>query len=139
MREEIFRKKSIDKMKSPESLDEYIKVSNPGVWLLLLSVIILLAGACVWGIYGHIDSTVPASVRVENGKIVCAVAEENIKGITVGMTVQYGDGKAVIENIGEKENGEYICTLKADEVPTDGFYGGKIITKSYKPLSFVLN
>ena len=49
MSEEIFRKKSLDKVKSPENLDDYIQVSNPGVWLLLVSVIILLAGACVWG------------------------------------------------------------------------------------------
>ena len=68
MNEEIFRKKSLDKVKSPESLDDYIRVANPGVWLLLISIIVLLAGACIWGFFGHIDSTVPAAVHVENGK-----------------------------------------------------------------------
>ena len=36
MNEEIFRKKSLDKVKSPENLDDYIRVSNPGVWLFIL-------------------------------------------------------------------------------------------------------
>ena len=70
MNEEIFKKKSLDKVKSPESIDDYIRVSNPGVWLLLISVIVLLIGAVVWGIFGRIDSTVSASVRIENGTAV---------------------------------------------------------------------
>ena len=139
MSEEIFRKKSLDRVKSPENLDDYIKVANPGAWLLLVSVIVLLAGACVWGIFGHIDSTVPSTVRIENGTAVCYVAEENIMGVTEGMTVKFDGKETVIESIGTKENGEYICTLKTDETMKDGFYDGKVITKSYQPLSFVLN
>ena len=139
MNEEIFRQKSIDKVKSPENLDNYIRVSNPGVWLLLISIIILLAGACVWGIFGHIDSTVSATVRVENGIAVCCVAEENIKSVTEGMTVKFDGKEAVIESVGAKENAEYICILKTDASLTDGFYDGKVVTKSYTPLSFVIN
>lgn len=137
--EEIFRKKSLDKVKSPENLDDYIRVSNPGVWLLLISVIVLLAGVCVWGMFGHIDSTVPATVRVENGSAVCYISEENITGITEGMIVKFGSGEAVIDKIGVKEQAEYICSLKSDALLADGFYDGKVIMKSYKPLSFILN
>ena len=139
MSEEIFRKKSLDKVKSPESLDDYIRVSNPSVWLLLVSVIVLLIGFCVWGIFGHIDSTVPTTVRVENGTAVCCVAEDKIKDITEGMTVQFDGKEVVIESIGAKENTEYICTLKTEEPFADGFYEGKVVTKSHKPLSFILN
>ena len=78
MSEEIFRKKSLDKVKSPENLDDYIQVSNPGVWLLLISVIVLLAGACVWGIFGHIDSTVETSIRAENETVVCYITNDAI-------------------------------------------------------------
>ena len=77
MREEIFRKKSLDKVKSPESLDDYIQVSNPGVWLLLVSVIVLLAGACVWGIFGHLDTAVPAEVVAKDGSVVCYMKDDS--------------------------------------------------------------
>ncbi len=50
----IFRQKSIDKVSSPEKLDEYIKVTTPGVWLALAAMIILLAGAIIWGTMGEL-------------------------------------------------------------------------------------
>ena len=50
MNEGLFRKKSIDKISSPEQLDDYIRVSNPAIWMLLSCIIILLVGMCVWGI-----------------------------------------------------------------------------------------
>lgn len=139
MSEEIFRKKSLDKIKSPENLDDYIRVSNPGVWLLLVSVIVLLAGACVWGIYGHIDSTVPAAVRIESGDAVCYIAEEDIASVQTGLTVRFADSEAVITQIGEKEGLGYVCILSTDPSAPDGFYEGKILIKSYSPVSFVLN
>ena len=139
MSEEIFRKKSLDKVKSPESLDDYIRVSNPGVWLLLVSVIVLLLGACVWGIFGHIDSTVPTTVHIENGTAVCYIAEENITSVKVGQTVKIEDCEAVIESVGNKTADGYVCTLSDISELADGFYEGNIIVESYKPLSFILN
>lgn len=139
MREEIFRKKSLDKVKSPENLDDYIHVSNPGVWLLLISIIILLAGACVWGIFGHIDSTAPTTVHVEDGTVTCFVADGDISSVHTGMTVRFDGFEAVIVEIGKKEESGYSCTLQPDQTIPDGFYDGKIVIKSVKPLSFVLN
>ena len=136
---EIFRKKSLDKVKSPESLDDYIRVSNPGVWLLLISVIVLLIGAVVWGIFGHIDSTVPASVRIENGTAVCYVSEENMTSVKVGQTVKLEGYETVIESVGNKTDDGYVCTLSNISGLADGFYEGNIIVESYKPLSFILN
>lgn len=139
MQEEIFRKKSLDKIKSPESLEDYIHVSNPGVWLVLVSIIVLLLGACVWGIFGHIDSTVPSTVCVENGEAVCYVAESDIASVRTGLTVKYADCEAVIDKIGEKDDRGYACVLTAEPSAADGFYEGKVVLKSYKPLSFILN
>ena len=139
MDKEIFRKKSLDKVKSPESLDDYIRVSNPGVWLLLVSVLVLLLGAVVWGIFGHIDSTVPATVRVENGTPVCCIAEGKITSVKVGQTVRFGSSEAVIASVGDKTDKGYLCALSAVSALPDGIYEGKVIVESYKPLSFILN
>lgn len=139
MNEEIFRKKNLARIKSPENLDDYIRVSNPGVWLLLISVIILLAGACVWGIFGHIDSTVASTVCVENDAAVCYISDEDLDSVEPGMTVSFAGTEAVIDKIGEKEELGYACILKADRHVPDGLYEGTIVTHSVKPLSFVLN
>lgn len=139
MNDEIFRKKSLDKVKTPENLDDYIHVSNPGVWLLLISIIVLLAGACVWGIFGHIDSTIPSTVHVEDGTVICYIADQDISSVHEGMTVRFDEFEAVITEIGKKDEPGYVCILESDQMILDGFYEGKIIIKSVKPLSFVLN
>ena len=50
----IFRQKSIDKVSSPEKLDDYIRVTTPGVWITLAAIVILLVGTIVWGMLGEL-------------------------------------------------------------------------------------
>ena len=57
----IFRNKSIEKVSSPEQLNDYIQVTTPSVWIMLVAVIILLVGMLIWGIFGEIH------VNTENG------------------------------------------------------------------------
>ena len=51
MDNQIFRKKNIERVSSPEQLNDYVRVSNPGVWMVLTAVIVLLFGICAWGIW----------------------------------------------------------------------------------------
>jgi len=46
----IFRKESLEKMSSPEKLNEYIKVSNPSVWVILGAVAVMLIAVIIWSI-----------------------------------------------------------------------------------------
>ena len=139
MNEELFRKKSLEKIKSPENLDDYIQVSNPGVWLLLISVIVLLAGVCVWGSFGHVDSTVPTTVRADNGAVTCYAEEAVAASVQIGMTVKFGDYEAVVTEIRELDMPGYRCVLKSEQAIPDGVYAGEIVTERIRPLSFVLN
>jgi hypothetical protein len=45
----IYRKVSLERISSPERLNDYIKVSNPSVWLILAAVAVLLIAAVIWG------------------------------------------------------------------------------------------
>lgn len=139
MNDNLFTKKSLDKLKSPENLEDYIRVSNPAVWLLLLSIVVLLTGAFVWGYFGQIDSTVPASVFIEDGSAVCYIETENIPSVQTGMTVRFKDYEAIITDIGEKEALGYECTLSKVPPLPNGYYEGKVVVKSAKPLKFILN
>lgn len=51
----IFREKSIDRVTGPESLNDYIRVTSPSVWIALLALVILLAGMLVWSVFGKIE------------------------------------------------------------------------------------
>ena len=139
MNEKTFRKKSLDKVKSPDNLDDYIRAASPGVWLLLVSVIVLLTGTFVWGVFGHIDSTVQASIRVESGEAICFIAEENISAVKTGMTVKFAGQEIQIESIGEKTENGYACILSKTADLPDGYYEGKVITESFNPFYFLIN
>ena len=52
---ELFRKKAMDKVQSPEQLNDYIRVTTPSVWLVLIALIILLVGVFAWGIAGTVS------------------------------------------------------------------------------------
>ncbi len=54
----IFRQKSLDKISSPERLDELMQVTSPRLWIALLTLGILLAFTLVWGVFGRIPQKV---------------------------------------------------------------------------------
>lgn len=129
MAEEIFRKKSLEKVKSPESLNDYIRVSDAGVWLILAAVAALLIGACVWGALGRIDTTIPAAAVAKDGVLICTA--EDISAVEVGMIVRLGETEGVVTAVGSDS-----VTVSAD-VP-DGTYAAEIVLESVKPFSFIL-
>lgn len=157
MDEKIFRKKSIDRVSSPEQLNEYIRVSNPGVWMILGAVVLLLVGAIVWGVLGHIDTTVDAVAVSDNGEVLLYVKEEQIKDVCVGQTVRFDDTQATILEIsaepvavnedfsdyvcyvGELHSGEWVYVLRISGEIEQGVYSAQIVVESISPISFVLN
>ena len=52
MANSLFRKTSLDRVSNPEQLNDYIRVTNPSVWMIMCAVILLLTGVCVWGVFG---------------------------------------------------------------------------------------
>ena len=52
----IFRQKSIERVSGPESLDDYIRVTTPSVWIVLAALIVLLAGMLAWSILGTVEA-----------------------------------------------------------------------------------
>ena len=50
----IFRKKSLERVTSPEQLNDYIKVTTPSVWIILAATLILIIGTLVGAVFGKI-------------------------------------------------------------------------------------
>ena len=57
----IFREKSLKKVSSPEALNDYIRVTTPSVWLVLIALVLLLAGIFAWSVFGTV------TVHAEDG------------------------------------------------------------------------
>lgn len=138
MNEKLFRQKSLDKVKSPDHLSEYIKVVNPSVWVLLASVLVLLLGLCIWGIFGSIETTVQTQVQCEDGEVSCVLSLEEGSRVKPGMSVSVEGASGVVQEVRNQTDG-CICYLTLDQSVPDGFYDGQIIVESLHPISFLLN
>ena len=53
---QVFRKETLERIASPEQLTDYLRVTNPGIWAVLLSVIVLLGGLLAWASVGTLES-----------------------------------------------------------------------------------
>lgn len=55
----VFDRESKDQVKSPDKLNEYIRVSTPAVWLLAAALAVVLAALIIWGTTG----SVPVNIK----------------------------------------------------------------------------
>ena len=58
MNKSIFREKSIERISSPEKIDDYMKITGISMWLILGCILVLLAGAVIWGFTGRIEDEI---------------------------------------------------------------------------------
>ncbi len=87
MSKSLFRKASLDSISSPDQLNDYIKVSNPSVWLVLAALFILIAAVSVWGFIGSLPTTIQTQGVASGGNVWCYVEIEDAEKIDVGQTV----------------------------------------------------
>ena len=52
----IFREKSMSRVSSPEALNDYIRVTTPSVWIVLIALVLLLVGMLAWSIFGTVET-----------------------------------------------------------------------------------
>lgn len=83
----LFREKNLERLESPEKLNDYLRVTSPGVWMILVTVVVLLIGVCIWGVFGRIQATTRAAVVTENGKSICMVPDAALAGVLEYRTV----------------------------------------------------
>ena len=52
---QLFREKTMERISSPEQLTDYLRVTNPGMWAVLIAVILLLGGIIAWAAVGVLE------------------------------------------------------------------------------------
>ncbi len=134
----IFRKKSLDRISSPEELGETLRVTSPGVWMILAAVILLLVGLIIWGTAASIDSYVTGTAQVEDGTMRILFDDSNfVKNVETGMKVVVGDTETHISSIGTGANGTIFAM--APTTLTNGSYEAKVIYKQTQIIRLLFN
>lgn len=102
MRQDLFRKVALDKLSSPEQLDQLITLTTPRAWFALIAIGGILVTAILWGVFGSIPTKVYGQGIVTKSYGVYNIIHPGSGQITdirvsVGDQVKKGDVVARIE------------------------------------------
>ena len=130
----LFRKKTLDRISSPEQLTDYLRVTNPGIWVILVAVILLLAGLFAWSMVGTLETK--AEVRVLVSDHTAQVIALGPETLAEGMPLRVGGQDFIIACTGADEYGRLTGTAEVS-LP-DGTYDGWVVVEAVHPISFLL-
>ncbi|MEM9304988.1 MAG: NHLP bacteriocin system secretion protein [Pseudomonadota bacterium] len=93
---QLFRKKALAKLASPEQLDTLMQVTEPRGWLALGGLGVVLVAAIIWGFVGRINIKVDGMGILLRGESVQAVSSGTTGRVMsinarVGQQIQAGD------------------------------------------------
>lgn len=147
----------MDKISSPEQLHDYVRVANPGLWMVISAIVILLAGIVVWGFIGKIDTTMTTAIVTDGKNAVIYVGESEVEKLKIGMTVRSEGNEYTITDIAKEPIkvdesltdyaihasgltvGEWVYAVSIDGEHSDGVQKADIVIESISPISFILN
>ena len=126
----LFRRESVDNIQSPEQLNDYMRVTNPTVWIVLVSIIVLLAGILVWSRFATIDSIAGGTALVEDGRMVVVFTDSQVAAnVKEGMTVKAGESESTISSLGRLEDGTLFAIADTD-LPNGNYQAGVVFRQS---------
>ncbi len=168
MSQTLFRKNSLDRISSPDQLNDYIKVSNPSIWVVLTALFIFLAVVFAWGFTGSMPTSITLSGVAEAGEALCYLDVTDAGRVKAGQAVkiqlpnQEAAGSGVVKSvastplsaseISEELNSDYlsqalagegfgvkvVVSLDSKDIADGTLLNLNIITDEVRPIDFLL-
>lgn len=101
----FFRKSALEKLSTPEKLDQLIKITSPKAWLALSVVFVALATGIGWAVFGRVSTKLNVTGVVLGGEVHEVVATS--QGQLMKLQVRIGD---------KVEKGAVIATVQQPEL-----------------------
>ncbi len=95
----IFNNRAVERLRSPDDLERYVRITSPSVWVFLGACIALLAGLLVWGIFGSVSTSVSATGVVVDGQPMCFLAAEDAAKVHEGDVVNLGGERMEVKSV----------------------------------------
>lgn len=152
MENPLFRKKSLDRISSPEALHDYMRVTSPRIWMILTAIVVLLAGFLVYASIATIENVLPVKVQLETGEtaegdhytvVYCYLPLSDKDRVETGMKVRMGEETGKVSWMGTMADEDQIF-LQIDMERTyiqlpDGEYDAELILEAVTPIGFLWN
>lgn len=97
----IFTQKAAEKLHSPDALDEYIRVTNPNVWVVLAACTALMVGLFVWGFLGTAEASVDVAGTCVKGEVICFLPADKAANVHAGDVANVGGELMQVASIGD--------------------------------------
>jgi hypothetical protein len=123
MSQKLFRRKALEKLASPEQLDQLMSITTPRGWLTLLGLGVLLLAAGLWSVFGSIPTTV-------SGDGVLILSGQNADQLEAVVYVSIWDGTRIKPGMEAKVSP--VTVLKEEY----GLIVGKVTSVERNPASF---
>ena len=126
------------RISSPEQLNDYLKVTSPKIWVLLVAVVLLVVGLLLWSGFTTIESYATGTARAVGGELVVTFDDPAKAGkVEPGMQMEVGDVQAEVLAVGADEDGNIVASAHAN-IP-DGSYDVRVGYKSTQVIAMLLN
>lgn len=155
----FYRKKSMDRISSPEQLHDYMRVTSPRLWMILAAILILVAGFIAYASTATMENTMPVRVQVQNYSVTpendpgaepqeasyvyCRLPLDQLDVVKTGMKLRLGKEEGHINWISTSEGADEIDVIfEMDHtyIPmNDGEYDAELVLESTTPISFLWN
>jgi hypothetical protein len=154
----LFRQQSMDRVFSPDQLNDYIRVYNPSVWVVIIAVAILLAAVLIWSVFGQLPTTVIRTGISKDGVLV--VYTPDYAAVSSGNAVNIGQYDGTVKEVSSEPlsyeevaklytsdytihqmdigDWNYRVAISAPGLP-DGAWEATIITGKIHPITFIFN
>lgn len=93
----FFRKAALEKLSSPEKLDQLIKVTNPRAWIALLTIAAILATGIGWAFAGRVKTKLDAVGVLLGGEIheIVSTSQGQLARFTIAVGDKVTDGQVI--------------------------------------------
>ncbi|GAB2180922.1 hypothetical protein DLREEDagrD3_11450 [Denitratisoma sp. agr-D3] len=120
LQDRLFRKVALERLSSPDQLDQLVTIADPRSWLALAAFALILVFVLGWGIFGRIPTSVPAKgiLVAEGGRVVAAMSPASgiVEKVSVklGERVRKGQPVATIRQVETEQRLAHATTMAAE-------------------------
>lgn len=100
MDNQLFRKSSLERISSPEQLNEYIRATSPMLWVVLAGLLVLVLAAGIWSVTATLPETVTLEGSSHGNQIFMDVPLAVAKRLEPGLAAQVSPDYAPRETYG---------------------------------------
>ncbi len=132
----IFRRGKDNRVESPEKIDDYIRVSSPWTFLIVIALILVLAALILWGTTGSLPVTETVKGHVDaqfNDQVICLMdasrfSPDQLTGKQVSLRMA---DRSVVDGTVEEVIDTPVSAEEAAEIVRNDWLASNMIDKNH--------